>query len=120
MGEEVMKEQDFPCPCGKGVLRIEVLEHETWASGRHSRWSLRCDDCNKGYRELFLENALVTQKDHDEVERRRHELYERGRKVGELAVQRYLPRFSEHVKSLKFKTTMHDAIGSDISIEKFR
>jgi hypothetical protein len=31
--------------------------------------------------------------------------------VGQKAAERYLPQFREYVKSLKFKTSMHDAIG---------
>ena len=120
MGEEVMMEKDFPCPCGKGVLRIEVLEHDTWASGRHSRWSLRCDDCAGNYRELLFGGALVSRDHHDEIEKRRHALYDRRRAVGNQAAERYLPQYRDNVKSLEFKTSMHDAIGGHSSIQKFR
>jgi hypothetical protein len=120
MGEEVMMEKDFPCPCGKGVLRIEVLEHDTWSSGRHSRWSLRCEDCGQKYRELFMEGALALREISDQIEQRRRALHDRGRAVGDKAAERYLPQFRDHVKSLKFKTAMHDAIGGHSSIQKFR
>src|SRR5712692_7740188 len=120
MAEEVMMEKDFPCPCGKGILRIEVLEHDTWASGRHSRWTLHCDDCAAIYCEPFLVAALVLREHNDEIDRRRHAIYERRRAVGDKAAQRYLPRFIEHVKSLKFKTSMREAIGTHSSIQKFR
>ncbi len=120
MADEVMKEADFPCPCGKGILRIEVLEHDTWASGRHSRWNLLCDDCRGKYQELFLEHALVTNELHNGFEQKRHELYQRRRAIGEKAAERYSGKFSEYVKGLKFATSMHDAIGGSSSIRKFR
>ncbi len=120
MAEEVMKEKEFPCPCGKGILRVEVVEHDVWASGRHERWQLRCDDCRENYRELFLVGGLVKREDNDEAERRRHAIYERRLAIGALAVARYLSRFSEYVKSLRFKTAMRDAIGGSVSIGTFR
>jgi hypothetical protein len=65
-------------------------------------------------------NALVKREQCEEIERRRQIIYERGQLVGNVAVERYLPQFRDHVKSLKFKTAMHDAIGGHMSIQKFR
>lgn len=120
MAKEVVMEKDFPCPCGKGILRIQVLEHDVWANGRHSRWSLLCEQCHGNYREPLLEHVLISRKHYEYMEKKSHELYEKRRAVGRKAVERYLSRFSEHVKSLKFKTAMHDAVGSGSSIDKFR
>jgi len=59
MGEVVVCEENFPCPCGKGILHIEVREHDTYASGRHSVNSLECPDCEREYRE-FIETRSYT------------------------------------------------------------
>jgi hypothetical protein len=120
MADEVMTEEDFPCPCGKGVLCVQVLEHDTWVSGQHTRWIMRCDDCKENYRKPFLIEALVKREHHEEIERRHRTVFERRQAVGNLAANRYLPKFRDYVKSLKFKTAMHDAIGGHISIQKFR
>jgi len=120
VAQEVVREKDFPCPCGKGVLRIEILEHDTWSSGRHSRWSLRCDECAPKYREPFLLSCLVLREHAEEIERRRHAIYEKRKVVGNKASDRYLSQFKERVKSLQFKTAMHDALGAHESIQSFR
>lgn len=120
MGEEVIHQKDFSCPCGEGILHIEVREHDTWASGRHSRWELRCEECQPKYRELRTERALVSREHYDEIEKRGHELFERRRAIGQKAAERYLTPFRDHVKSLKFMTSMHDALGRHDSIQTFR
>jgi hypothetical protein len=84
MGQEVMMEKDFPCPCGKGILRIQVVEHDVWASGRHERWQLLCDDCKRDYTEPPFGNALVKREHADEIEKRS----ERRRALGERATER--------------------------------
>ena len=82
MADEVVNEKDFPCPCGKGILRIQVLEHDVYGSGRHSRWTLLCKACKDNYKEPFLVRGLVRREQADEIEMRHHALYERKRVVG--------------------------------------
>ncbi len=120
MGQEVIHEKDFPCPCGQGVLRVEVLEHDTWGSGRHSRWSLRCSACETRYVEPFLLDALVLREHGYEIQRRRDAIFEQRKAVGNKASESYLAPFKEHVKSLRFKTAMHAALGGHESIQTFR
>jgi hypothetical protein len=68
MADEVVNEKDFPCPCGKGILRIRVLEHDTYSSGRHSRWTLLCEECKGNYYEPFpLRGCLVRREQADEM-----------------------------------------------------
>jgi hypothetical protein len=120
MADEVVNEKDFPCPCGKGILRIQVLEHDTYGSGRHSRWTLLCEDCKDNYYEPFLLRGLVRREQADEIEKRNRALYERRKAVGGKAAEKYLEQFKTHIKSKKFKTAMHDALGSESSLPKFR
>ena len=65
-------------------------------------------------------NGLVLREHNEEIEKRRHELYDKKKSVGEKAANKYLPQFKEYVKSLKFKTSMQDAIGGHSSIRDFR
>ena len=119
MGEEVMFEKDLPCPCGKGVVHVELLEHDTWPSGRHQRNDLRCEDCKAKYVSGFLVDAYILRADNEEMEKRQHAIYDRRRAVGDKAAAKYLPQFLEHVKALKFKTAMYDAVGCGGSMGRF-
>jgi hypothetical protein len=65
-------------------------------------------------------DSLVLREHAEEIERRRRAIYEKRKAVGNKAAERYLPQFKEHVKSLKFKTAMHDALGALESIQSFR
>jgi hypothetical protein len=120
MADEVVNEKDFPCPCGKGILRIEVLEHDTYGSGRHSRWTLLCEHCKSNYKEPFLVGGLLRREQADEIEKRSRALYERRRAVGGKAAERYFEQFKTHIKSMKLRTALHDALGSESSIQQFR
>src|SRR5690349_5543268 len=116
MADEVLAEKDFPCVCGNGALRIQVLEHDTWASGRHSRWKFECSDCAQTYRELVFAGVFVAREHRDEIDARSGILHERRMAIGQKAVDRYLPQFTNLVISLKFKSAMHDALGGHMSL----
>jgi hypothetical protein len=119
VADEVVFEKDFPCPCGNGILRVELLEHDTWVSGQHRRDTLLCEDCKTKYVSAFLMDAFVLREHNDEMEKRQHAIYERRRAVGEKAAEKYLLQFQDYVKGLKFKTTMHSAVGSHSSMGQF-
>src|SRR5260370_11228451 len=117
MADEVVNEKDFPCPCGKGILRIEVLEHDVYGSGRHSRWTLLCEDCRDKYSEPFLVRG-VRREQADEIEKRHRALNERRRAAGGKAAERHLEQFKTHIKPMKIKTSMDNALGSESNIAK--
>jgi hypothetical protein len=64
--------------------------------------------------------VLIERVNHEEIERREHALRERRLAIGNKAAEKYLPQFNTYIKSLKFKTAMHEAIGGYSSIQKFR
>jgi len=120
MGEDVVREKDFTCPCGKGVLRVQVVEHDVYSSGRHSRWRLECAGCAPKYRELISASSLISREHDEEIRHREHAIHEMKMAVGDKAVERYLDRYAQYIKAMKFKSAMHAAIGSHTSITKFR
>ena len=119
MGQEVIAEKEFPCPCGKGALKIEILEHDVYASGRHSRCTVLCPDCDRQYVQDVLLHALIAREHKKEMDERWSRICDRRRTVGELATERYLAKFTDHVKTQKFKTGMKDALGDDSSMTTF-
>src|SRR5436305_394286 len=96
---------------GAGI-HVEVYEHDTWtSSGRHERWWLKCHQCESRYMRHRLYDYLVTRDDAKYAERRGTEIYAKRKAVGEKAAERYLTRYRDHIKALKFKMAMHSAIG---------
>jgi hypothetical protein len=65
-------------------------------------------------------DVLVLREHAEEIEHREHNIHEQRRAVGNKTAERYLPQFKDHVKSLKFKTAMHDAVDAHESIQSFR
>jgi hypothetical protein len=122
MGDDILYENDSACPCGKGTVHVEIYEHDTWpSSGRHKRWWLKCTDCDANYvKHPSHHDCLISKKDADELEQRHKVVGNRRKTVEDLALQRYLPQFRDHIKSLKFKTAMHSALGEYGGIARFR
>ena len=119
MGDDILHEQEFPCPCGNGVIHVEIYEHDTWtSSGRHKRWWLKCKECEANYTRHNY--TLIPTRDAQELERRSKEIYTRRKAVGEVAAQRYLPQFRDYIKGLKFKKSMHPALGGYGGVARFR
>ena len=81
------------------------------SSGRHERWWLKCHQCESRYMRHRLYDYLVTRDDAKYAERRGTEIYAKRKAVGEKAAERYLTRYRDHIKALKFKMAMHSAIG---------
>ena len=104
------------------MVHVEIYEHDTWtSSGRHKRWWLQCKDCEANYaRHNYAHDALIPAKDAQELERRSKEIYTRRKAVGDVAAQRYLPQFRDYIIALKFKTSMHPALGGYGGIARFR
>lgn len=123
MGDDVLEEREIPCPCGKGHLVSQLVEHDVWASGRHVRHSVRCNACEANYRRrtqigFHYLTPVAAAEQLEEMER---EIRHRQQALGKLADDRYGPQFLAFVQGLRFRTTMKNVIGDSYeSIERFR
>lgn len=121
MGLSVELEESFPCPCKSGTVLAQVVEHDTYGSGRHTRYSMECQQCANNYVEEYPRGNYIRRIDAEEITRRRRLISEKRETAGRLAVERYLPKVSQAVKEQRFKTGMHSIIGEPgESIRNFR
>lgn len=123
MGDDVLQEREIPCPCGKGHLVSQLVEHDEWASGRHVRHSVRCDVCQSDYRRRSSNwiDYLIPAAVAEQLEGMEQEIRHRQQALGRLAEDRYGPQFVEFVTGLRFRTTMKDVVGDTYeSIGRFR
>jgi hypothetical protein len=120
MGYEVVKEQEFPCPCGEGKLVVQLKEHDTWVNGQSKHWHLVCAVCEPAYSH-FSPNGLIRREAEAEICARMTELRAMKDRVGEKAVARYLPEFGTQVKRLRFRTDMFPILRREMEkIDRFR
>lgn len=108
-------------PAIKIILEADAALQETvashrkflanwWEKARNDFAQLR-DACEPKYVVDRFLDALVLREHADERDRQQREIYERSSAVGQKAADRYLPQFKDHVKALKFKTSMKNATG---------
>jgi hypothetical protein len=122
MGQDVIAEKDFPCPCGNGTIQVQVVEHDTYGSGRHSRYSVECRDCRQNWVavDTVLARTLFRAADAEEMQRRNSEIFRLKKEAGAMAVARYREQWVAHVLGIRFKTSMHTALGGHSSLNSFR
>jgi hypothetical protein len=128
MAEEVMAEDRFPCPCGKGNLVVEIREHDVWSSGRHLRRRLDCGECSERYRLRVIgaiesREVIVARSDYDEIERRERVLWAKRNSIQDDSANKYFERWFGHLSSLQSKAAvfreMQGLLGAERTLSTF-
>jgi hypothetical protein len=95
VAHEVLSEKTVACPCGNGLLRAQLSEHDTWPHVKELSEHIDCADCREKY--VIRNYTLVNKEQVEEEDRLSHARFELSRERGKLTKERYGDRWTERL-----------------------